>query len=536
MTTKIEPMKDYRQHLRGFIVVWITLTILIGVATFLGIYIGTSNVEEGNTTSVAQNEAPSDSNTNNAAPPPIAPVVDTDNANKQPDNSAEQDQDEVINAAPEQASVDSVEGDENAAANANVEIAPSTTDVEAAGLADVRSAPAVGQVPPLQGEATPIPQPTVPPRQESHFDLGIQMVQNFQNDENAMRGYMDAAANQLRLNWVKLQVRWEFVEPEPGVYDWERFDLFFRLASEYNLKVLISVVTAPDWARESGADLAKHGPPADNQRFANFIGVMILRYYGQIHAVEVWNEMNLDREWASPQGLSAANYVAMVRTVKETLHGTPDRPGLDPNVMIISGALSPTGFDNNVNAISDSRYTDMLISAGVLNYIDCFGAHHNGYNIGPNVPYDAVPNDPTATFRGPFDNPHYSWSFYSTLNLYANKIRAAGSNIPLCVTEFGWAVAEDLDATYRPIPGFEFAEDNTLDEQRQFMIEAIQLMEQWGFVRLAMIWNLNFGPEASWDLSREYRDNIPYSLVRPGYIPAPVWAYLSDLDFRGRIH
>jgi polysaccharide biosynthesis protein PslG len=56
------------------------------------------------------------------------------------------------------------------------------------------------------------------------------------------------------------------------------------------------------------------------------------------------------------------------------------------------------------------------LAAGMLNYADCVGAHHNGYNIGPDVAFDATGSSPkaaTAIFRGPFDNPHHSWSFYN---------------------------------------------------------------------------------------------------------------------------
>jgi hypothetical protein len=89
---------------------------------------------------------------------------------------------------------------------------------------------------------------------------------------------------------------------------------------------------------------------------------------------------------------------------------------------------------------------------------------------------------------------------------YHDLIVAAGGDKPLCVTEFGWATAEGFDG--HP-PGFEFALDNTLEEQAQWDVQAFQLMRQWGFVRLAFLWNLNFsqlgwGPEDP---------NAPYALI-----------------------
>lgn len=521
--TQIRNLEKHRQQLRGFVAVWLSVTLLIGVATFVGIYVGTgqlkASAENDNSVQVVP-IAQDESNTNDVA----AASINVDNTASE---NADTVVDEESSANTTAFNITTDQTDQsNSAANIteSVESDDANTVIqEAAGSPDNN--------PPAQDDPTPVPQPTIPPVQDRDFNLGIQVIPNFNNDRGIIEGDLDAAANQLNLNWVKLQVRWEFAEPSPGVYEWEQqgYDVFFEVAQEKNLKVLISVVSSPEWAREPGANLSQHGPPADFQVFANFVGNMISRYPGQIHAVEVWNEMNLAREWTSTGGLSAANYVQMATTVANTVRF------LDPNIIVVSGALSPTGVDDGVIAIDDFRYTDQLIAAGLLNVVDCFGAHHNGYNIGPNVPFDNVPNDPNAIFRGPFNNPHHSWSFYSTLTTYANKIRAAGSEVPLCVTEFGWAVAEDLNPDLRPIPNFEFSEDNTLEEQRMFFVEAVRLMEEeWDFVWLAFIWNLNFGKEANWDISRPDRDNIPYSLVRPNYIPAEAWAYIADMDFRGR--
>jgi hypothetical protein len=250
---------------------------------------------------------------------------------------------------------------------------------------------------------------------------------------------------------------------------------------------------------------------------------MLQRYPGQIHAVEVWNEMNLRREWASIYGLSASKYIEMLRVARDAIKA------VDPGIIVISGALAPTGVNDGVVAYDDYAYLDMLIQGGLLDIADCVGAHHNGYNIGPNVPWDQVPNDPSAIFRGPFDNAHHSWSFYSTLNTYAQKIQQAGSSKKLCITEFGWASSEDLGGG--PPVNYEYSADNTLAEQSAFLDEAIRLMDDWGFVWLAFIWNLNYGPQAGWD---PYNDNVPYSLLRPDWTPAPAYNMIAQYNFRER--
>ena len=120
----------------------------------------------------------------------------------------------------------------------------------------------------------------------------------------------------------------------------------------------------------------------------------------------------------------------------------------------------------------------------LLNYADCVGVHHNGYNIGPDVPFEEAGNQPeaqTASFRGPFDNPHHSWSFKTTVDTYADKVQAIDPNKKLCVTEFGWGSSEGYDSYPT---GFEFVQDNTLEEQALFIVQAFQQMRESGNVWL----------------------------------------------------
>ncbi|NJL95750.1 MAG: hypothetical protein HC915_19475 [Anaerolineae bacterium] len=91
--------------------------------------------------------------------------------------------------------------------------------------------------------------------------------------------------------------------------------------------------------------------------------------------------------------------------------------------------------------LDDFSYMDAMIAAGLLEWVDCVGAQHLGYNLPPDTLWDAVRLEETNTYRAPLENPHPSWSFRSTLISYANKIGLAGYTTPLCLTEFGWASA-----------------------------------------------------------------------------------------------
>ncbi len=385
--------------------------------------------------------------------------------------------------------------------------------------------------PPLVITATPGVLPTIAPIRDLDFDLGIAVQKNA--DPNVYGLWVAMARDQLRLNWVKSQVVWRDTEKVKGQIDWSDLDTSLTLLSDAGVKVLLSITKAPDWARDPGARIVadvNDGPPANPQDYADFLSALLRRYPGKIHAIEVWNEINIDREWTTnPPAINAQRYVQLLQVAYSTIKS------IDPNIIVISAGLAPTGANIPGAVTDDFVYMDQLIAAGMLNVVDCVGAHHNGLNVPPNQDWNNLPErNPPARFRGPWSNPHHSWAFKSTLEGYANRIRAAGSDKKLCVTEFGWPSVEDLQGRGQLRDGFGFAADNTLQDQANFTVQAIELMQQWGFVRLAMIWNLNYGAQAGWNIGGAVGDNVPWSILGPDFQPRPVWQRIVDLDFRSR--
>ncbi|NWF69289.1 MAG: beta-galactosidase [Chloroflexi bacterium] len=467
MAARANPL---RRQLRDFVLVWTGITLMMAGCTFFAIYLAYGGLIETTTDSLTRN----------------------------------------LPNTPAETSV--------------AQVAAQTTPVSTRQLAPTNTLPPAATPTPTVPDATateaqpPTATPTLLPVDDSSFQVGIQVQYSLDFNPDNQRGWMNDVYSNLGLRWFKQQVRWEEFEPERGQYNWAVLDLVLPVAAEFpGLRVMLSIVTAPNWAREAGADVSRHGPPANNQDYVNFVTALIARYPGMVHGIEVWNEQNIDREWTSTRGLSASNYIGLLRDTYQAVKN------VDPGIIVVSGALSPTGLSDGVRAWDDFVYMDQMIAAGLLNYSDCIGVHHNGYNIGPDITWDAVPNDPTAQFRGPFDNPHHSWSFRSTLETYARKVRNAGGDQGLCITEFGWAVSAGIEGFNTP--GFEFANDNTPEEQAQYFTQALDLMRDWGFVWLAFVWNLNYGPQAGWAADN---DNVPYSIIGPNWQHRPAYGAIRD--------
>ena len=328
---------------------------------------------------------------------------------------------------------------------------------------------------------------------------------------------MDDVANKLGMQWVKVQFEWWLVQPGEVDRQWFFYDGAVEQANAQGLCLMLSIVGSPDYLRAANNHV---GPPDDYNEFAKFLDELLNRYPGQIHAIEVWNEMNLDREWQTANGVNPEDYTRFLQISYDKIKS------IDPNIIVISGALSPTGGGDGIAWLDDFQWMDRAIAAGMLNYTDCVGAHHNGYNIPPNIPFDQTntfAEASTAVFRGPFDNPHHSWSFKTTLDTYASKIQAVNPNLKLCVTEFGWATVEGYD-TYPP--GFEFAQDNTLQEQSDWIIQAFQQMRDSGDVWIAFVFNFDFGNKGGGPTD----DTVPYSILDTNGAPRPAFDALAAMD------
>ena len=180
--------------------------------------------------------------------------------------------------------------------------------------------------------------------------------------------------------------------------DWSGYDAVVDAANQRGIKVMLSVVDAPLWSRTYLDDNVEGAPPDDLTLVADFMGRLVDRYQGRVHAIEVWNEQNLDREWDTAEGVNAARYVEMLRLAYQAIKSR------DPNIIVISGALSPVGASyaegDRVIYMDDFDYFDGMVAAGLLSYCDCVGAHHNGINMPPNVAWNEGYNDPAAQFRG----------------------------------------------------------------------------------------------------------------------------------------
>jgi LysM repeat protein len=324
--------------------------------------------------------------------------------------------------------------------------------------------PGTGPLPPT---AVPPIVPTVPgttPPPPSGFAFGGQ-TQTFANTE---------AMSDAGMGWIKYQHKWAPGDSAANVGN---------IIDDHHAlgwKVLISVTGKTPY------------PAANSVDFAALTQYMRDLAAEGPDAIEVWNEQNIDFEWPAGQ-IDPTSYVNnMLIPAYNAIKA------VNPNIIVISGAPAPTGFDNTTNAWADNRYIAGMRAAGAANYADCIGVHHN-----------SGATSPTVSTGHPAGS-HYSWYYQPMVDLYYNTFGGARQ---LCFTELGYLSGEGFSALP---PNFAWAAGTSVQEHAQWLREARDLSMAGGKVRMMIVFNVDF---TFFDPAGD--PQAGYAMVRPdGSCPA----------------
>jgi hypothetical protein len=317
------------------------------------------------------------------------------------------------------------------------------------------------------GTGTPAAQPTTAPVTGSiaagAFELGGQTHTLAHPDKMHYAG----------MSWVKFQHKWNPGDSPGGLAE--------RIvnAKAAGFKVLIS---SPGPNNPTSID------------YAGYVSFMAGVAAAGADGVEIWNEMNFDREWPGDQ-ISGANYVInMLAPAYQSIKAA------NPNTMVISGAPTPSGAfggcgtaPTGQKGCDDWFYIGQMRDAGAANFADCIGVHFNS---------GATP--PNATTGHPADggDSHYSWYYSKMVTLYYGTFGK-----PLCFTELGYLTPQGYGDS---LPGnFWWGGSTTLAEQAQWLSETAVMASQSGKVRLIIIFNVDF------DVWEPNDPQAGYAIVRP---------------------
>ncbi len=333
------------------------------------------------------------------------------------------------------------------------------------------------------------------------LDYGVEVDFAGQNVDSTI-----AQVVKLGMHWVKLEARWRDLEATRGVIDYTALDAVVDSLRSHNLDILMTITTAPDWARSSHVE---NGPPDDLALFAQFAGELAAHYAGRVQAYEIWNEPNLRREWNSAFfPISAEVYADLLASAYAAIKA------VDPAAVVISAGLAPTGFNDGINAIDDRVYLDALYAQGLTQFSDAVGAHPYGFANPPDATCCVAPEGVPSHYG------HPSFYFLDTLaDYHAIMLKYGDESKLIWVTRFGWGTSEDTSA---PPHNSAYVSYNSLEQQAQYLARGFELGAQLGYVGVMVDYNLN-GCAAQ----PENPEACYYSLLNPAGAARPAFDLLA---------
>ncbi|WP_162910052.1 hypothetical protein [Aggregatilinea lenta] len=270
------------------------------------------------------------------------------------------------------------------------------------------------------------------------FEIGGQVTGMSGSTVNAMKS--------AGMTWVKLQL--SMGQSGAG---------FITEAHANGFKILFSVVGDHNQVMNS----------AYQDQYAQFVGSLAA---SGADAIEIWNEMNIDREWPAGQ-INGSNYVPLLAKAYNAIKAS------NPNTLVITGALAPTGYFGAAGCTdqgcNDDAYLQQMATAGAGQYADCIGVHYNEGIISP-----------TQSSGDPRDS--YPTRYFGSM---LSRALAPFGGKQACFTELGYLTPEG----YGTLPGgFSWAQNTTIAQQAQWMAEAAVAAATSGRVRLMIVFNVDF--------------------------------------------
>ena len=289
-------------------------------------------------------------------------------------------------------------------------------------------------------EPTPTPLPTATPPPDLLGDEPV--VMSFLSPDYGIHAFLwwkpDTALRDLGLvqemgfNWVKQKFPWREIEGiEKGQFDWYRTDYIVDEVEKAGLQLLVRLDQQPYWAEPADNQWQLNGPPGDARDFADFCGAVATRYRGRIGAYQVWNEPNLSREWGNRPPDPAA-YTDLLAACYTAIKAA------DPEAIVISAGLAPTGTDN-ADAMPDMAFLQGMYDAGAAAYFDVLGVNAPGYKAPPEL-------DPAGAVAPEYGGGRW-FAFRHVEDARALMVANGDGAKQVAILEMGWTL-DEVDPDY----------------------------------------------------------------------------------------
>lgn len=144
------------------------------------------------------------------------------------------------------------------------------------------------------------------------------------------------------VQWLRLPLRWHWLEPERDHYRWDRVDGVVDRAASAGLQLLAVLGGTPAWSSGVAARDLPPGmywdayEPSDARDFAEYVYHVAEHFRGRVRAYELFNEPNSPTHWRPAP--NAARFVELLCA------GYFAAKYADPDSVVVAGGLNGNGL------------------------------------------------------------------------------------------------------------------------------------------------------------------------------------------------
>lgn len=331
--------------------------------------------------------------------------------------------------------------------------------------------------------------------------------------EQQMRMIADAG-----FAWIRQQFPWEDIEihgrgdftdrrndtngdgaPDP-VSAWVKYDNIVELASQYGVQIIARLDAAPNWSHADPQD-GSFPPPDDFQDYVNYAVAVATRYQGRIHHYQIWNEPNIFPEW----GTNPVNPEAYTEMLCRTYAALK---AVDPKIVVIAGALSPTVALTPMN-LSEFIYLQRMYDAGAAACFDVMSVQGYGF------------------YSGPTDQRLRTTTLNFGRHAYVRDIMVANGDADkaIWISEAAW---NPVDAPDVPpdLVGRENFGAVTQQQAAEYMPQAYERARQdFPWIGVINYWFFKRATDTERDQPFYY-----FRMVEPDFTPLPIYTAMQEFD------
>lgn len=268
------------------------------------------------------------------------------------------------------------------------------------------------------------------------------------------------------IGWARQEFIWAEIEPEPGIYNWSKYDDIVDLLRRNHIQIIARLDRPPAWARTNASGTGSSGPPDDFETYGKFVREFVKHYQNKIGYLQIWNEPNLGREW-NDAPIDPAAYTRLLKIAYE------NAKAVNPNVYILSAPLAITlGETMAPNSpqyrnMNDLQFLEEMYTAGAKNYFDILSANAFGLGSAPEDP----PNPGTLNFQRVLLE-------RAVMEKFGDAAKA------IWILEYGWNAAPESIPDSRLIWG-----RVTEEQQADYTVRGIDLARtNWEWAGVFSIW------------------------------------------------